>query len=683
MAHPLRSTMLLSALVLVAGAPAAGQTVCLDPGHGGNDPGAVGCGLEEAAVNLDTALRLRDQLTGAGYAVLMTRDTDVFVELVARAEYANSNGADRFVAIHANSAGVVASGIETYCANNASAQSFDLRDRIQAEMVATWPLTDRGGKTANYTVLTATAMPATLSELGFINNCDVDATYLGDGAERERAAGAHLRAIQAHFGDEPVQVGVLRGVVFEDQGVGFEDMSVRLPGATVTLIASGDSQVAGAPDGDWRFDLEPGAYTVRAEHPGHQAAERTCDVLANQTSWCSVGLVPDEPADGGVDAGGDEDAGADGGVDDAGMDAADAGADDDQPDAGLDAGADEGAPDGGQDAGADTGADAAGPDAGGGGGCGCWAVGAPRSGAAWLLFGLVLAGALGRGRAVRRSRLSWPVGWGAGSVAVLALLSVHARAGEPEHLAPQAPFARIVEEREVAKGFVGPVLSPDGRRVVFSGPGYLGLWLAELDGGAPRQLSDRPRAGLRPIWRADSRAVGLRPVARPYGPRRPATLDLAGRDLGPMVAGDPRAVQRDDRIWLSDGAAERAVSPVGVRAFAPALSRDGRWLVYCSLGQGLWLRRLGDSVDFRLGSGVQPALSADGRWLVYARTRDDGERLLGSDLWLVDLRSDSPRPAPLTRTPGRIELHPSLSARGDRIAFWADGRIVVARLARD
>ena len=83
--------LLISTLVLGAGVSVRAQTVCLDPGHGGHDPGAVGCGLEEAAVNLDTALRLRDQLAGAGYTVLMTRDTDVFVELVGRAEYANSN----------------------------------------------------------------------------------------------------------------------------------------------------------------------------------------------------------------------------------------------------------------------------------------------------------------------------------------------------------------------------------------------------------------------------------------------------------------------------------------------------------------------------------------------------------------------------------------------------------------
>jgi N-acetylmuramoyl-L-alanine amidase len=704
MAHSIRIPQTFLALCLLCATPTAAQTVCVDPGHGGADPGAVGCGLEEAAVNLDTGLRLRDLLATAGYSVLLTRENDVAVGLVARAEYANSNGADRFVSIHANSAGVVASGIETYCANNASAQSFDLRDRIQAEMIATWPLPDRGGKTANYTVLTATAMPATLSELGFINNCDIDAVYLADPAERERAAAAHLRAIQAHFGDEPVEVGVLRGVVFEDQGVGFEDMSVRLPGALVTLLDTGDNRTAAAPDADWRFDLAPGSYTVRATLAGYQPAERSCDVIANQTSWCSLGLLPESAPDGGVDGGRDGGGGldADGGTGDAGADSGmdggtDAGGDSsDHDDGGADGGDDppDADADAGFDAGGEPGAD---PRLGGGdGGCGCAARGSQPMGPAGLLAALLLAGALRRRRCSpdRRRTRREPGGRTAahhGKAAVsgllallgLLLLTTGAVAGESRRLEPQAAFARLGAERIIASGFVGPVLAPDGRRLVFSAPGYHSLWLAGLDGGASRRLSTRPRAGLRPVWRADSKAIGLRPAQQPYGPRPPVLIDLNGRDRGPLRSSGPRAVQRDDRVWLRDSAGARAVSPPGVRAFAPVLSRDGRWLVYCSLGRGLWLERLTDGTVYRLGPGVQPAFAAGSRWLVFARPRDDGQRVTGSELLLVDLQPPVPRLAPLTRTPERTELHPSLSADGDLIAYWVDGRIAVARMYHD
>ena len=178
-----------------------GITVCVDPGHGGEDPGAVGCSMEEADVVLDVSLKLRDELEEAGYTVIMTRSTDVFVSLTGRASYANSNGADFFVAIHANAnSGTPASGTETFCCEGASAASFALRDKIQSEMVSAWGLPNRGGKTANFSVLVNTAMPATLSELGFINNCSVDSLMLANDADRQSAAEAHRAALDNHLG---------------------------------------------------------------------------------------------------------------------------------------------------------------------------------------------------------------------------------------------------------------------------------------------------------------------------------------------------------------------------------------------------------------------------------------------------------------------------------------------------
>jgi len=81
------------------------QTIVLDPGHGGKDPGARGPGgLTEKEVVLDVARRLRDLLQDRlGKKVLMTRDKDAFVELDDRAKFANGHKADLFVSIHINS----------------------------------------------------------------------------------------------------------------------------------------------------------------------------------------------------------------------------------------------------------------------------------------------------------------------------------------------------------------------------------------------------------------------------------------------------------------------------------------------------------------------------------------------------------------------------------------------------
>ncbi len=83
------------------------QTVVIDPGHGGRDPGSIGpTGLQEKEVVLDVALRLRE-LFGrdprtSDIEVVMTRESDVFPELAERYAIANERQGDLFISIHAN-----------------------------------------------------------------------------------------------------------------------------------------------------------------------------------------------------------------------------------------------------------------------------------------------------------------------------------------------------------------------------------------------------------------------------------------------------------------------------------------------------------------------------------------------------------------------------------------------------
>jgi N-acetylmuramoyl-L-alanine amidase len=78
--------------------------VALDPGHGGEDPGAVGpSGLREKDVVLSVALQLREKLNAMpGLRVMMTRDADFFVPLGERVRKARRVQADLFVSIHAD-----------------------------------------------------------------------------------------------------------------------------------------------------------------------------------------------------------------------------------------------------------------------------------------------------------------------------------------------------------------------------------------------------------------------------------------------------------------------------------------------------------------------------------------------------------------------------------------------------
>ena len=77
--------------------------IVVDPGHGGEDPGARKFGTLEKDVVLSFSLGLREKLNATGrYKVLMTRETDVFVPLERRREFAESNQAALFIAIHAD-----------------------------------------------------------------------------------------------------------------------------------------------------------------------------------------------------------------------------------------------------------------------------------------------------------------------------------------------------------------------------------------------------------------------------------------------------------------------------------------------------------------------------------------------------------------------------------------------------
>ena len=80
------------------------QTIVIDPGHGGKDPGAIGVlGTQEKDIVLDIARRLRDNLQQSGkYHVVLTRDSDTTMSLAERVEFANAGRTDLFISLHVN-----------------------------------------------------------------------------------------------------------------------------------------------------------------------------------------------------------------------------------------------------------------------------------------------------------------------------------------------------------------------------------------------------------------------------------------------------------------------------------------------------------------------------------------------------------------------------------------------------
>jgi len=175
MNHLLKKRLALAAATLLAlilcFSGASGVTVCLDPGHGGTDPGAVGDYYQEKAANLDVSFAAKDYLElVSGVVVGMTRTTDVTVSLADRCDFANSGGYDRFMSQHHNAFNETVQGTETYChSDSLGGPSQDLRDEVHPEIIWAFGYNDRGTKTADFYVLRLTNMPSILGEGSFID----------------------------------------------------------------------------------------------------------------------------------------------------------------------------------------------------------------------------------------------------------------------------------------------------------------------------------------------------------------------------------------------------------------------------------------------------------------------------------------------------------------------------------
>lgn len=177
------------------------RTVCIDPGHGGEDPGAIHTDVDgtiwrESEINLGVALIVRDILKQNNVAVIMTRETDKTVELTTRAPFANEKQTALFVSVHTNSfAGEAANGIETwgtleYSATYAGVTDKTLAQNIQNAVIAKTKATDRGIKdTTTLAVIRGSIMPSVLIEVGFISNSTERELMFSDEYRKKLAEG--------------------------------------------------------------------------------------------------------------------------------------------------------------------------------------------------------------------------------------------------------------------------------------------------------------------------------------------------------------------------------------------------------------------------------------------------------------------------------------------------------------
>jgi len=237
-------TVLFAALASPSLAFAGGPgVIVIDPGHGGEDTGAIGPnGAEEKNVVLSLALMVAEILNERlSSTVLLTRTGDVFIPLEERTAFANRNGADLFVSIHVNAAlNREASGVETFflsfdatdddarrvaafenrivktaedrvdgddiqvilldlASTEAHHESSRLAEDVHLSVLEHSGRENRGVKQAPFTVLVGATMPAVLVEAGFISNPEEE-RLLSSRKEQARIAEAIADGIMGFAG---------------------------------------------------------------------------------------------------------------------------------------------------------------------------------------------------------------------------------------------------------------------------------------------------------------------------------------------------------------------------------------------------------------------------------------------------------------------------------------------------
>ncbi len=203
------------------------KKVVIDPGHGGDDPGAIGPGgIPEKEITLDIALKLKELLErNSDLKVVLTRDKDVFVPLEVRTAIANSERSDLFVSIHANSVrnrnisgfevytlnftkdphaieiaasenavssktiGELESLIKKILLNTKKEESSNFAKFIESDLRRYTNVRSLGVKEAPFYVLIGAEMPSILVEVGFLSNIDDRRRLCSDSFRKNVAMG--------------------------------------------------------------------------------------------------------------------------------------------------------------------------------------------------------------------------------------------------------------------------------------------------------------------------------------------------------------------------------------------------------------------------------------------------------------------------------------------------------------
>lgn len=180
----------------------SGVKICVDPGHGGSDSGAVGRDTYEKTVNLQQAEKIAAELRKRGATVIMTRTADTYFSLDQRVQIADANQCDLFLSVHHNSAGKDAkpNGFQTYY-NNPFSQPLAQAIQSQVNTVRPntgWNLYNGPCPHYNFRVTRSKQRPGVLLECGYMSNPSDEAAAMNS-AHQQKIAEAVAQGVVNYY----------------------------------------------------------------------------------------------------------------------------------------------------------------------------------------------------------------------------------------------------------------------------------------------------------------------------------------------------------------------------------------------------------------------------------------------------------------------------------------------------
>lgn len=239
--------------------------------------------------------------------------------------------------------------------------------------------------------------------------------------------------------------------------------------------------------------------------------------------------------------------------------------------------------------------------------------------------------------------------------------------------------------------------SPDGKTVYFSTLSYDGIWAYHIDSRRLTMITEDTGAGYEFAVSSDERTIRYRrTMNQSPGVRLQQIIEkrldtgieeiqMSGRSIDPpgpaqrFIGSQGAPLQKSTsnsiavkvdkmKISISRDGRSTILDPFEEgRYIWPSLSPSSDKIAAYEMGKGLFVCNLDGTVLAQLGKYGTPGWTFDGAWIVAMKDRDDGHRLISSDL--VCLSPDGQTVVQLTATPDRLELYPHCSPTERKIVF--------------